>query len=189
MTQRPIENMIGIGKVSGSDDTGALQKLQITEPAAGSGFMARVLDGVARFFAFGFTSVPPLGADAVMVRLGGSRAGSMVLGINHRASRPTGLQPGDSAMHDVRGIIIKMTADGLDISAAGLPIIIHNASKVTIDAPEVELTGTLKVAGEITALSGGAAVALGALRNTYNTHHHTGVITGGGTSGAPDHTA
>jgi phage baseplate assembly protein V len=185
MSDRAIDNMVGVGTVTAADDSGQVQQLQITEHAAGSGFMARVLDGVARFFAFGFTSVPPLGSSVAMVRRGGSRACSMVLGINHGPSRPIGLQPGDTAMYDIRGTIIKLTADGLEISAAGLPIVIHNASKLTMDIPEVECTGTFKAAGEITALTGGDEVALVALRDTYNDHDHGGIVRGSARSDKP----
>ncbi|WCT78675.1 phage baseplate assembly protein domain-containing protein [Novosphingobium humi] len=182
---RGFENIAGIGSVSGADDTGEVQKLQVTEKAAGSGFMARVLDKVSRLFAFGFTSVPPLGSEVLMLRLGGDRNCSIAISTDHRASRPKGLQPGDSAMYDVRGIIIKMTSDGLEISAAGLPIVIHNASKLTLDVPEVECTGTLKAAGEITALTGANEVALGALRDTYNGHDHGGIVRGSARSDKP----
>lgn len=182
---RGLENLVGLGVVSDVDDSGEVQQLQVTERAAGSGFIDRVLDRISRLFAFGFTSVAPLGSDVLMLRRGGDRNCSMAIATSHRASRPKGLQPGDSAMYDVRGIIIKMTADGLEISAAGLPIIIHNASKLTLDVPEVECTGTLKAAGEITALTDGAEAALGALRDTYNDHDHGGIVRGSARSDKP----
>lgn len=182
---RGFENLAGIGTVSSIDDTGDVQQLQLTEKSAGFGLVARVLDKVARLFSFGFTSVPPLGSEVLMLRLGGDRNCSIAISTNHRESRPRGLQPGDSAMYDVRGIIIKMTADGLEISAAGLPIVIHNASKLTLDVPEVECTGTLKAAGEITALTDGAQVALGALRDSYNDHDHGGIVRGSARSDKP----
>lgn len=182
---RGFDNIVGIGAVTGVDDSGDAQTLQVTENAAGSGFMARVLDRVTRLFAFGFTSVAPLGSDVLMLRRGGDRNCSIAISTNHRASRPKDLQPGDSAMYDVRGIIIKMTADGLEISAAGLPIVVHNASKLTFDSPEVECTGTFKAAGEITALAGGTEVALGALRDDYNDHDHGGIVRGSARSDKP----
>ncbi|HZU64967.1 MAG TPA: phage baseplate assembly protein V [Novosphingobium sp.] len=184
---RPIANMVGAGNVTGVDDSGETQRLQITEGAVGSGFMARVLDGVRRIFSFGFTSVPPLGSEVVMLRRGGQRVCSIIIGTNHRASRPTGLSPGDTAMYDVRGVILKFTAAGPVLDCAGLPLIIQNASKMTIDVPDVELTGNLTVAGDITGLNGSAALALSTIRSTFNAHGHTGVSTGSGTSGSANH--
>jgi phage baseplate assembly protein gpV len=92
-------------------------------------------------------------------------------------------------MYDVRGAILSFTAVGPILDCAGLPLIIRNASKVTIDAPEIEFTGNLKVSGTVTALTSGTAVELGALRDKYNAHKHTGVSTGSGTSGQTDSAA
>lgn len=184
-----LKNLIGIGRVTTVDDSGELQTMQVTEGAAGSGFIDRVLDKVRRVSEFGFASVPPIGSEIVMLRRGGDRSCSLVVATSHRPSRPREMQPGDAALYDVRGAIIKLTADGIVIEAAGQPVMIGGASKVTIDAPEVELTGALRVAQEITALTGGSPVAVGAMRDAYNAHRHTGVSAGSATSGATDHAA
>lgn len=173
---RGFENIAGIGSVTGADDTGEVQKLQVTEKAAGSGFMARVLDKVSRLFAFGFTSVPPLGSEVLMLRLGGDRNCSIAISTSHRASRPKNLKPGDSAMYDVRGAIITMTEDGIVIDAAGAPVTIRNTSGVHIE-------GQLTVDGDIIGLNSSDALALSTIRSTFNSHKHTGVQTGSGTSG------
>ena len=183
-----IHNMIGLGKVSQADDSGELQVLQITQGAAGSGFMDRVLDKVRRIFSFGFTSVPPLGSVALLLFRGGERSNAMVIGTHHQASRPKGLKPGDSAMYDMRGVTLQFTEDGPVLDCAGLPLIIRNASKLTIDIPDIEMTGNLAVKGTITGKTGGQAVELGSLRDAYNSHHHGGVAAGSAQSAVPDHT-
>lgn len=187
MSWNRLANLIGIGRMTTVDDGGDLQLMQVTEGAAGSGFVDRVLDKVRRVTDFGFSSVPPHGSEVIMIRRGGDRSCSIVIGTSHRPSRPKGLQPGDTAIYDVRGAIIKLTVAGIEVDGAGHEIKVTNASKVTLDAPDVVLTGTLHVAGEITALTGGSAVALGALRDAYNAHHHSGVTTGAGSTGMTDH--
>lgn len=209
-------NLIAFGKVTVVDDGEDLQLLQVTEKAYGRGFVQRILDKVPRLTDFGFTSVPPIDAEVVMIRRNGDRGLSLVIATSHRESRPRDLEPGDSALYDVRGAIIKLTADGLDIDCAGLPARIHNATTVTIEAtekvrleaptieleaadlvhlkaPEIRLEGpvkatsTIEAEGEVTARDGGTEAKLGQLRDAYQAHKHGGVDTGSGTSGVSDH--
>lgn len=179
-------NLVGIGRMTTVDDSGEVQHMQVTEGAAGAGFIDRVIDKVRRITEFGFASVPPVDSEVVMIRRGGDRSCSIVIGTSHRPSRPKDLQPGDVAIYDVRGAIVKLTAAGVEIDGAGLEVKFTNCPSVTLNAPDVVMTGTLHVDGEITGLAGGATVSLGALRDAYNAHHHTGVTTGGGSSGATD---
>lgn len=183
---RALQNLLGVGRATTVDDTGELQTMQVTEGAAGTGFAARVIDKVRRITEFGFTSVPPIDAEVVMFRRGGDRSCSIVVGTSHRPSRPRDLMPGDTAVYDVRGAILKFTDSGPILDCAGLELIIRNASKITLDCPDVEMTGNLLVTGTITGLNGAAPVEIGALRDAYNAHHHTGVQTGTGTSDGTD---
>lgn len=195
MIPRALQNLLGIGRATTIDDSNEVQTMQVTEGAAGSGFADRVIDKVKRVTEFGFSSAPPIDAEVVMFRRGGDRSCSMVIGTSHRPSRPRGLQPGDTVLYDVRGAVVKLTAGGLLIDAAGLPVVIQNASEVTIDAPTVHLTGNLVVdgtiaaAGTVTGLSEGSEVEIGALRDAYNAHKHTGVSSGSASTGATDHAA
>lgn len=200
-------NMIGIGRVTVANDDDELQLLQITERATGKGFADRILDKVRRVTEFGFSSVPPIGSEAMMVRRYGERAASIVIATSHRQSRLTGLKPGDTAIYDVRGAKVTLTENGLLIDCAGLPAQISNATTVTIvgsdkihlEAPTIELhgnatcsgtfqcDGAISSKGEITARSDGSQAKLGQLRDAYHDHKHGGVDTGSGTSGVSDH--
>ncbi|QSR16075.1 phage baseplate assembly protein V [Novosphingobium sp. KA1] len=194
-----LANLMGIGRATTIDDSGELQLLQVTEGAAGSGFAARVTDKVRRVTEFGFGSVPPIDSEVVMIRRGGDRSCSLVMGTSHRPSRPRDLKPGDTVIYDVRGAKVLLSAEGMEIDAAGLEVTVKNATKATIDVPDVYLTGNLHVAGDIdtegnfaaagtiTGLTDGASIELGALRDAYNDHGHTGVSTGTATSGKTDH--
>ena len=174
---RRIANLIGVGNITAADDAGATQALQITEGASGTGFFARVLDKVLRVTEFGFTSLPPAGAQALMIRRGGDRSCSIVIGTSHPASRPTGLAAGDTAIYDVRGIIVKLTAAGLTIDAAGLPVVIQNTSGVHIK-------GNLVVDGDITGLNTSTPLALSAIRTAHNGHTHP--VSGSTANATPD---
>lgn len=194
MTSR-LHSLFGIGSVTLADDSGDMQRLQITEGTAGQGIAARIMDRVRRVVEFGFASVPPLGSEALIARRSGERTQSMVVGTSHRPSRPRNLMPGDTCLYDVRGAKVLLTANGLLIDCAGLPAIIQNSTIVTVtatdrivlDAPDVECTGNFKADKLLT--GDGTPVELGALRDAYNSHHHTGVAPGSGTTGATDHAA
>ncbi len=189
-----IHSLFGIGSVTLADDSGDLQLVQITEGTAGKGIGARIMDRVRRVTEYGFFSVPPLGSEALIARRSGERTQSMVIATNHRASRPRGKKPGDAGVYNgVTGAIVELTADGLVIDCAGLPAVIRNAStitlqatgKITLDAPTVECTGNFRADALLT--GDGTPIELGALRDAYNAHRHTGVSTGSGTSGTTDH--
>lgn len=180
---RWLTNLIAGGRVTLTDDTGDLQKLQITEGAIGTGMEDRIVDGVRRLAEFGFASVPPLDSEVVMIRQGGDRGQSIVIATNHRASRMKNLKPGDAAIHDVRGARVILTEAGIEISCAGLPLVIKQASKVRIEADLLEVTG------DIVSRADGTKVSLNALRDAYAAHKHLGVQPGTGVSGLTDHDA
>ena len=188
MNPRLLANIFGLGRISLADDTDELQQLQITEKAYGTGFIDRILDKVRRLTEFGFTSVPPVDAEAVMMRFGADRGGSVVIATSHRPSRPRNLKPGDTAVYDVRGAILKFTDTGTILDCAGLPLVIQNASKITLDSPEIDITGDLKVGGNIVLETNGTSIDVKALHDAYNAHKHTGVQTGAGSTGITDQT-
>jgi phage baseplate assembly protein V len=179
---RALSNLFGKGSVSLVDDSGDVQMLQVTEGAQGTGAVDRIVDRVPRVAEFGFASVPPLGSLATMLRRTADRARGVVIGTHHAASRPKGLQPGDTVMHDVRGARVQLTADGLLIDCAGLPARVRGFSSLTVD-------GDLHVTGDVISRSGGAAVSLNGVRDAYVAHKHIGVVAGSGISGLTDHTA
>jgi phage baseplate assembly protein V len=182
-----FRNIMGIGRVSLADDTGDLQMLQVTEGAVGGGMKDRVTDKVPRITEFGFTSVPPLDAEVIVLYRAGDRSKPVVMATSHRPSRLKDLQPGDSALYDSAGSKVTITAAGILVEAApGLPVIVRSDTKITLDAPNVECTGNFKADQLLT--GDGTPVELGALRDAYNAHKHTGVATGPGTTGATDHT-
>lgn len=189
-----LERLIGIGRATLVDDAGELQLIQVTEGAIGRGFADRVIDKVRRVSEFGFASVPPIDSEVLMLHRGGDRSRSLVVGTSHRPSRPRGMKPGEVGIYDVRGAKVMLTESGLVIDCAGLPAVVQNATTVTIkasekvvfDTPVAEFTGAVTATGEVTALQGDDAAALGELRDAYNGHKHTLVRAGTDSSGPTD---
>ncbi len=189
-----LANLLGIGRITLVDDDEDLQRVQVTEGAVGDGFADRVTDNVPRVLEFGFASVPPVDSEVLLLRRNGDRAKSIAIGTNHRPSRPKRLKAGDAGIYDIRGATVMLTADGLVIDCAGLPAIVKNATtitlkateKIVLDAPAVEATGTISVAGEATVRADGTAVKVGELRDAYAAHKHSGISTGTSLSGLTD---
>lgn len=208
-----LRNMLRIGRVKLVDDTGPIMRLQIDEGDLGKFGGRRIIDKVARIAHFGFASVPPIGAEVMLVAAAGDRTQTIALGTNHQPSRLKNMKPGDSGIYDVRGAKVTLTEDGLLIDCAGLPALVQNCStitlraaeKVTIDAPTAEILhdltvggdvsvsgsvtadGTIHAGGEVTGDTGGSSVTLGGLRDAYNVHKHGSVKSGADTSGSTDH--
>lgn len=183
--QRRIMLAIGRAVVRLVDDAQATQELQITL------LSGEVRDGVERLAEYGFTSVPLPGAQALALFVGGNRDHGVVVATGDRRYRPTGLEPGESAQHDHQGQLIHIKANGEIIIHAAASVRVQGPTSVRIEAPTSTITGNLVVegtiqaagviqsqaailaAGDVFALAGTpSAVAVGALRDTYNVHFH-----------------
>ena len=173
-------HVFGVARVTLADDSGPIQLLQVDEGPAGADAPQRLVDKVKRVAEFGFASVPPLTSEVLLVRIGGHRSQTLVVGSNHQPSRLKNLQPGDSALYDERGAYLWLTSAGLVIDAAGLDITIRNYGTLTAD-------GDLHVTGDVISRSAGTHVSLNALRDAYDAHKHTGVAAGSSSTGNTDH--
>ena len=171
-------NLIAFGRVSLVDDSGDFQLVQMIRRATGTGGGSRLTDRLRRISQFGFTSVPPVDADLVVINRNGDSAHGIAIASAHRASRPRGLKEGDTAIHDVRGRIIRLTADGIEVDGAGGPVTVTNASKVRCDC-DIEATG------DIVARVDGKAVSLSKLHDVFNQHIHPPVAAGAAWGSGP----
>jgi phage baseplate assembly protein V len=188
-----IRAMLRVGRIKLVDDSGPIQRFQIFEGSLGNVGGDRLIDKVAHIAQFGFASSPPLDSEVMLVAPAGDRTQTIALGTNHQPSRPKILKAGDAILYDVRGAMVWLSADGIIIDGAGLPIVVRNSptvtvtavEKITLDAPLTECTGNFKADRLLT--GDGSPIELGALRDAYNAHKHTGVATGSGSSGTTDH--
>ena len=189
-TFRRVQMMLGRGRVTLIDDSGPVQVMQVQSNAH------EISDKRIRVTEFGFSSVPPLGSDVLTSHLGGDRTSGAVYATNHQQSRPRGLQHGESMLYSEDGKSIYMTAGGgIVIDANGQDVVVNNAQHVTVNATIVKIVATtsteidtplLKVSGDILDNSATNTTTIAGMRADYNTHLHSGVVSGSGNSGTPN---
>jgi phage baseplate assembly protein V len=175
-----ILHAIGRGRVTTGNDTGSVQTQQIKLGAD------EIKDDVPRLAEFGFTSMPPVGSDAVLVFIGGDRSNGAIVATGHQASRPKGLKAGEAMIYTQDGKSIYLTADsGIVVDAKGQAVVVNEATNVTINASgKVRMvTPLLEVTGDIIDNVGANQHNMAQMRSIYNGHKHdvSGVAAGTGT--------
>lgn len=166
-------------------------------------------DDVERFQNYGFTSHPHAGAEAAVVFAGGNRDHGMILAVDDRRYRVKGLAQGEVAIYTdegdkivlKRGKVVEITTNTLRVNAAtkveiNSPTVEMNGQNFTanmsvsanLNAPQSNASGAVTAQGNITSQAQVSDVngSMQEMRDTYNTHKHTGVQTGGGTTGNPN---
>lgn len=134
-------------------------------------------DDVERFQNYGHTSVPPEGSEAIVLGLGGARAGLVAIAVEHKGSRPKDLEAGDSCLYHLEGHRVILRKNGVaEIQAK--TVIINASEKLTIISPDNEIQGPLHVTGEITS---DTDVKTGATSLKGHIHNQSG----GGQTSAP----
>lgn len=177
---RAVGNMLARGTVALVSAASKMQTLQVRL------LSGEVKDGLEHIEPYGFTSHPHPGAEAVTLFFGGDRSHGMAIVVGDRRYRLLALAAGEVALHDDMGQKIHLTRTGIVIDGAGLPMMIHNAPSVTLDTPQVNMTGNLKVNGNVVAdgdISDHTSKSMAGMRTTYNAHTHSDPQ--GGTVSAP----
>lgn len=118
-----VKNMVVRGKVRLADDAKKQQRLQV------DGFPGGPADDAEHFQAYGFSSIPLDGADAVIVFAGADRHHPLVVAVSDKRYRPTGGEPGEVTVYNHTGAKIKITKDGdvIVTPAAGREVQIKDA--------------------------------------------------------------
>jgi phage baseplate assembly protein V len=109
-----VANSIARAVVQLVDDGKNLQHLQVGILAGEDG------DDAEHHQAYGFSSVPLAGAEAVVVFPNGDRGHPLVVAVSDRRHRPTGGEPGEVTVYNHTGAKILMTEDG-DIEVTPAP--------------------------------------------------------------------
>lgn len=141
---KPIESrvrlMVGRAIVRLVDDATKAQSVQI-ELLEGE-----VQDAVERYQDYGFTSVPHPGAEAVAVAVGGLRSHMIVIKVEDRRYRLTGMEQGEVALFDDLGQMVKLGRERIEIVSENEVKVI--APKVIVESDDVHLgaEGGAKVA-------------------------------------------
>lgn len=156
-----VLSLIGVGRVTASEAKAAsgARRLQLRFDE----FDAQ--DGIPVAQHYGVASRPQVGADAIVVFPGGDRSRGIVIAFNDRRYQ-IDLSPGEVALHDDQGQIIRIGRAGISIDGGGKQVSITNTPKVLMDTPLVEVTGDVKIGSR-----------------TFNEHTHP---TPAGTSGPPN---
>ncbi|WP_225548128.1 phage baseplate assembly protein V [Chromobacterium violaceum] len=183
---RRVWMLLGRGRITApANDSGTVQMLQVQLGHD------ETRDHLRRAAEYGFTSHPPVGSDAIVLFPLGDRNNGVVVATNHQPSRMTGLKAGEVAIFDNRGQSVYLTAGGIVINGAGLPITVNNTPTVTVNAsasvklntPELDVSGLIKAGGDIIDNAGSNAHSMAQMRAIYNGHDHAvqGVQSGGST--------
>lgn len=125
--QRRVRHMIVRGIVEIVDDATTLQSLQMT--VAGSSTDSeddvQVRDELERFQQYGMSSAPSKDAEAICMAVGGSPDHMVVIAVDDRRYRPTGLEEGEVVLYTKdHGVLLKLDKDGK----------VHLASDAATDA-------------------------------------------------------
>lgn len=112
--KRRVLLMIGRGIIRLVDDAQGIQHMQIR------GLADEVLGRVDRLQEYGFTSVPKPGAEVLFAAVGGDRSHSVVIGVEDRRYRLTGLQGGEVALYDDQGQVVHLRRDGIHVGGKNL---------------------------------------------------------------------
>lgn len=161
-----IASMLGVGRITAMNDSGATQSVQYQTPLE--------VASAHRLAEFGFSSGLPAGTDVVLAFLGGDRSSPVVIATNHQGFRHADLQPGETVVYNQWGLYIQLTEDGISIDAKGQDVTVNNAKNLTATATEqVKLiTPKLLVTGDVIDNCETNDKTLKQLRDTYNEHDH-----------------
>ncbi|NDY41244.1 phage baseplate assembly protein V [Dissulfurirhabdus thermomarina] len=176
---RRVRLMVGRGVLARVDD-GAREQVVQVELLAGE---VRELE---RYQEYGFSSVPHAGSEGIVVCIGGTRDHGIMVATGDRRYRLTGMAPGEVALYDDLGNVVRLGRDQVTVTAvqhleASAPTC-RLAAEVTIDG-NVTVHGDVTASGQISDLSGAGGSSMSAMRATYNGHTHPG--DSGGTTGPP----
>jgi phage baseplate assembly protein V len=148
-----IMNLFARGVLQGSNDGRGVQVLAL------SLFDGERKDNVERFQNYGFTSVPTGEAEAIVIFPGGDRSAGVVVALDNRGSRMTGLALGEVAVYSDEGDsivlglnrVIEITTRRLVINAVEtVEINAPHADGVRIIAPQLRVEGDVNVTGTVT---------------------------------------
>lgn len=141
---RRVLMVVGRGRIKTGDDSGPVQRQQVRLGAF------ETFDNVPRMSEYGFNSMPPPDADAVLVFVGGNRLDGVIIGTGSQQYRMRSLKPGEVSISDNQGQSVYLTQSGIVVDGAGLPVLVTNTPQITLDAPLTKMTGDVEIDGNLT---------------------------------------
>jgi phage baseplate assembly protein V len=154
-----VMNMIARGVLAATDDSKGVQVVSLSLLAD------ERKDNVERFQNYGFTSVPTGESEAIVIFPGGDRSAGVIVALDDRGSRMTGLAAGEVAVytHEGDSIVLKInneieiTTRRLVINAeetveinAQQDVTITTPTRVLVTTPLLRVEGDIQATGSIT---------------------------------------
>lgn len=102
---RSVRNMLARGTVAMANSAGKMQALQLRL------LSGEAKDSIEHFEAYGFTSCPHPGAEAVTLFFAGDRSHGVAIMVADRRYRLQALQTGEVALYDDQGQVIHIKRD------------------------------------------------------------------------------
>lgn len=165
-----VRGMVSRAVVGLVNDAMKLQSVQVTL------LSDQVIDDAEHFQHYGCTSVPLPGAEGIALSIGGSTGHTVVINIDDRRYRLTGLVAGEVALYDDLGHKVHLTRDGIVIDGAGQLVTMVNLTKLRVEA-DIESTGQVK-----DLCDDAAGRTMAQMRDSYTEHTHTSSTVGSPTS-------
>lgn len=135
---RGIHSLTGRGVLTGTDDGLKMQNSQMTA------LDGEVFDEVERPQQYGQISVPLPGAETFFTCLSGDRDQAVILVVEDKRTRPTGLPAGDSGLYHHEGHRLRLTRDGRLIITCKT-VEVYADESMTVDTPRTILTGDVEI--------------------------------------------
>lgn len=139
---RALRGLVLRGVITLVNDAAALQRVQLqmrAMPQPGGDVGAERADNLEVFGHYGLTSVPHTGAEAIMLSVMGVKAHGVVIAVDDRRYRLTGLKEGEVALYDDLDNMVKLGRDELSITGVSKVHVI--APMALIEADTVQLGG------------------------------------------------
>ena len=146
------------------DDTTTLQTLQLNL------LKREIRDGVERFQDYGFTAKPHVGAEAVVVFVGGNRDHGLCIAVDDRRYRLKGLADGEVAIYTDEGDKIHLKRNRV-IEVTTQTFKVNASTKCEFNTPLATFSGDIKADGDVLDHAGGSGKTMANMRGIYNGHH------------------
>lgn len=107
-------------------------------------------DDVERFQNYGFTSVPPVGSEAILLAVGGRRESLVAIAVEDKRCRPKGLESCDVCIYHQDGLSQIILKKGGVIDIRGKTVNYDASELFEINTAQLKVNGPAEFTDEIT---------------------------------------
>jgi len=168
-------NMIRRAVIQLINDSPKLQTLQLEVMGAldGEGDDPEIQDEIENFAHYGFTSSPPKGSEAILLRLGGEPNVQAVIATAYREDRPKLASAGDVTLWDIHGhrlelreaeVVIVSNGDTIELGDGATKGVAREGDPITSDSAFDDWIGQVQAA--INVIAPGAVTPITSMNGT-----------------------